>query len=126
MPPTRSARRATSASATSTSPTWSSAAAKAADRQRSERAGSADLRQRGLDSEAVDEVVHRIVTVPLHPPERHVAPLEHERDQRLPELTVGHGLALAVHPSSAAPSDVPLVAEAVHDVGRVADHFERS
>src|SRR4051794_11928455 len=121
----RSARRATSASATSTSPTWSSVAAKAADRHRSERAGPADLRQRGLDGETIDEVVHRVVTVPLHPPERHVAPFEDERDQRLPELTVRHGLALAVLPSSGALSDVPLVAEAVHDVGRVADHFER-
>ena len=49
----------------------------------------------GLDGQAVDEVVHRIARVALHPAEGDVAALAHELDERLPQVAVGHRLALA-------------------------------
>src|SRR5258706_15670018 len=60
------------------------------------------------------------------PPEGDVAALEHVVDERLPQVTVGDRLALTVLPAALAPPDVPLVAKAVHDVRRVADHVERA
>src|SRR5712691_8904548 len=40
--------------------------------------------------------------------------------QCLPEVAVLHGLLLGIAPAIGAPAEIPLVAEAVHDIGAVA------
>ncbi len=83
------------------------------------------LGDRRLDGEPVDQIVHRVVAVALDPGEPHIAAFEHELDQRLPEVAVGHRLLLRVHPAAPDPALPPAVPEAVDDVGRVAADLER-
>ena len=81
----------------------------------------------GSSGESVDEVVHGVARVTLHP--REVDPasrVEHELEERLPQVAVGHGLALRVLPPPPTPADVPAIVEALHDVGRIAHHLERA
>ena len=63
---------------------------------------------------------------PLTHRKRHVAPPAHQLDERLPQVAVGDRLAGRVLPAACDPALPPPVAEAVHDVGRVADHVERA
>ncbi len=46
-------------------------------------------------------------------------------DQRLPEITIGDRLLLGVLPPASQPTAPPVVAEAVHDIGRVRHHLDR-
>src|SRR5438477_7848358 len=50
---------------------------------------------------------------------RDIVPLD-QLQQRLPEISVLDGLLLRVAPAVGAPAEIPLVAEAVHDVRAVA------
>src|SRR5437660_4934156 len=50
---------------------------------------------------------------------RDIVPLD-QLQQRLPEIAVLDGLLLRVAPAVGAPAEIPLVAEAVHDIGAVA------
>ncbi len=77
----------------------------------------------GGDGEGVDEVVHPVAAVTLHPAPAHVVHL-HQLDQRLPEIGIGDRLALGVPPAVLLPLDPPLVTEAVDDVGRIGDHLD--
>src|SRR3546814_14887522 len=80
-------------------------------------AGATLLRHGRLHGEPVDEVVHRVAGVALDPAERHVAPIQHELDERLPQVAVGDGLALRVLPAPLHPALVPAIPAAVHDEG---------
>ena len=82
------------------------------------------LGRRRLHGQAIDEIVHGVVAVTLHPLEHHVAPALHGHDERFPEIAVGNRLLGLVEPPTGDPSFPPAVAEAVHDIGRVADNFE--
>ena len=64
--------------------------------------GVSPVRDR-LDGETVDEIVHRVAAVALHPAERHVAGL-HQLDERLPQVDVGDGLLLGVLATRCAPT----------------------
>src|SRR5689334_13445056 len=63
----------------------------------------------GLDREPVDEVVHRVAGVTLHPAERDVPAVADGGHQRLPQVPVGHRLLGAVHPAPAQPPPPPAV-----------------
>src|SRR3954447_4293981 len=80
----------------------------------------------GLDGEPVDEVVHLVPGMPLHPSKADVATIPDGDDERLPQVAVRHRLLGAVHPAAAQPAPPPGVPKAVHDVGRVADDGERT
>src|SRR5690606_13739218 len=68
----------------------------------------------------------RVEVVPLHPQERDVAALEHEFDERLPEVAVRDRLLLRVQPAPTPPALPPPIAEAVDDVGRVRHDLDRT
>ena len=66
------------------------------------------LRDAGLDGQPVDEVVHRVVAVALHPLEGDLAGTRLvELHERLPQVAVRHRLALAVLPAVLLPVHVP-------------------
>src|SRR5215467_8938308 len=90
------------------------------------RPGPGLLGLRSLHRQHVDQVVHRVARVALHPPEADVAPPAELVDQRLPQVPVGHRLAGAVDPAPLDPALPPAVPEAVHDVCRVAHDLERA
>src|SRR4051794_2804322 len=78
----------------------------------------------GGDGESVDEVVHLVAGVALHPVEGDVVVARDRGDQWLPEVAVHHRLLSRRHPAVEQPLLPPAVAEAVHDVRRVADDEE--
>ena len=84
------------------------------------------LLERGLDRQAVDQIVVRIAAVALDPSERDVTAGANQFDERLPQITVGDRLLLAVEPTAFHPAFPPAVAKAVDDIRRVADHLERT
>src|SRR5215468_12390399 len=69
--------------------------------------------------QGVGAVVHRVPAVARHLVPRDVVALD-LGDERLPEVAVLDGPLLGVAPAVLPPALVPLVAEAVHDVGAVA------
>src|SRR5439155_23461129 len=88
------------------------------------RPRTAQLASSRLDRQPVDEIVHRVVAVALDPAEGDVAAAPNLVDERFPQVAIGHRLAGLVHPVARQPSLPPSVAEAVHDIGRVADDLE--
>src|SRR6516162_4343966 len=82
------------------------------------RAGADVGRQR---CELVDSIVPAIARMALDPAEgdRHVRP-EREGDEGLPEVAVGHRLALRVLPPATLPALPPTVGKTLDDVGGVA------
>ncbi len=78
-----------------------------------------------LHGQAVHQVVHPVLGVPLHPCEAH--PLRVRPNslyERLPDVSVGDGLLGLVEPAPGQPPLPPAVPEAVDHVGRVAHHLE--
>src|SRR6266568_5978224 len=73
--------------------------------------------------ELVNQIVHRIPRVALHPTE-HDATAPHDLDERLPKVTIGNWLSLTVDPARAEPGLPPPVPKAIDDVRRVAHDFE--
>ena len=69
------------------------------DRRRRLVAGAGRLGLRRLHRQAVDQVVHGVAGVALHPPEGDVAPRQHQLDEGLPQVPVGHRLLLRVEPA---------------------------
>src|SRR5262249_26197686 len=79
------------------------------------RAGLVD----GAPRQAVGALVHDVAGVARHLVPRDVV-LFDEADQRLPEIAVSHRSLLDVLPTIPAPALVPLVAEAIDEIGAVA------
>ena len=81
---------------------------------------SGDIRL-GWDS-PVDEIVHLVAGVSLHPCEGDfVAAVEVLLDEGLPQVLVGDRPLLGIQPTAGNPPFVPAFVEAVDHVGRVAD-----
>ena len=81
----------------------------------------------GERREPVDDVVHRVAGVTLHPPEADVVAACSDRvDERPPEILVHDRRAVRRLPAVRLPLHVPPVREAPNHVGRVADDGERT
>src|SRR5688572_10580382 len=80
----------------------------------------------GGHREGVDQVVHAVARVALHPAEGDVAAVDVQADERLPQVAVGHRLPGGRRPAALEPALPPAVAEAVHHVRRVAHHQQRA
>src|SRR5579884_66511 len=81
----------------------------------------------GGHGQAVDEVVHPVAAMALHPSEAdpfRLGPVG--EDQRLPEVPVGDRSLGRVGPAPRQPSLPPPVAETVDDISRVANDLDRA
>jgi hypothetical protein len=78
-----------------------------------------------LRGELIDQLVHRVPRVALHPPERD-ATLPHDLDKRLPQVSINDRPFPTVGPVFLEPALPPAIPEAVDDVRRVAHHLKRT